>query len=878
MDANPRKLYEFLHGGNQFVIPVFQRKYVWKRENWERLWEDLQTLMERGETLHFMGSIVSAPYHAEPGEPPQFLVIDGQQRMITLVALLSAIRDEAKAAGEHLLARQIQTEYLIHQYSEGDLRYKVFPRLRDRAAFFALVDEAPDGADGSGITQAYRYFRDQVASRSVEDRSATLRSLFSTTTQQLAFVSITLDSEQNPWTIFETLNARGVDLKQSDLIRNQVFMRVPLKQQDAFDEQHWKAFEDQFEADGHYPAIDVADFCRHFLMRQGAYVRPEATYLAFQEDKAVKTLSPDDLTAMLAEYARYYCWLERPKTAPAELQIELDLLKRLDITTTYPLMLHLLKLYADQVISAADLNRCTRALESWYIRRAIVGWSAGAYNRTLPAAIPDLAQDDVVGSLARYLAKRGWPNDEEFAKALPENPIYRYWRKITRVVLLALEAPHEHRETVDVGAQLDAGTITIEHVLPQTIKDDEHGGPWIAALGDGWQDKHAKWLHTLGNLTLTGYNGPLSNHGYEDKCTTYADSHLGLNEWFAGAPCWDVEAIRRRGEALTTKVAEFWGPPGSFDETAGGTQAEDLDDAPALGGPELRALYDDFWKGYVEFQAQNPRGLEIGDAASHWYKRISTPLAWTALYVVARANQRELAVQAYANSIGSVSAFNLLHHHRSKIESEVGPNILWSVRPGTRVRTLDVVRRFELTDRPSWTAAYGWLNTTVHALEAALSPLLGRNAQPQESRTWSEADFFAALSESCPTATAGARRLIEWAQDAGCEIQWDRRGRSAYVNVRVSSAGGPKTLLRLYADNAVAFTMNYLADTASFASDEARTEFRDRLNLADLLEIDPITGEPWIPLSLLSEPDTRAGVLEALTWAVGRVRDELIDD
>ena len=172
MDANPRKLYEFLHAGNQFVIPVFQRKYVWKKKNWERLWEDLQALSEAAEKLHFMGSIVSVPYHSEPGEPPQFLVIDGQQRMITLVTLLAAIRDEAKAAGDDLLARQIQTDYLIHQYAEGDLRYKVFPRLRDRGAFFALVDEAPDGADGSGITEAYRYFRDQIAASGAEGRAA----------------------------------------------------------------------------------------------------------------------------------------------------------------------------------------------------------------------------------------------------------------------------------------------------------------------------------------------------------------------------------------------------------------------------------------------------------------------------------------------------------------------------------------------------------------------------------------------------------------------------------------------------------------------------------------------------------------------------------
>lgn len=878
MEANPRKLYEFLHAGNQFVIPVFQRKYVWKKKNWERLWDDLQALSEAPQKVHFMGSFVSVPYKTEPGVPPQFLVIDGQQRMITLVTLLAAIRDEAKAAGDENLSKQIQTDYLIHQYLQGDLRYKVFPRLRDRGAFFALVDEMPDGNDGSGITEAYRFFRERMAECRPEDRPIYLRALFAAATQQLAFVSITLDSEQNPWAIFETLNASGVPLKQSDLIRNHVFMHVPLREQDEFDERHWKAFEDQFEATDTVRAIEVADFCRHFLMRTGEYVRPEATYLAFQEDEAVKSLSPEELTRLLAEYARYYCWLERPHTAPDKvLQIELDLLKRLDITTTYPLMLHLLKLYADGVLTPEAVARCTRALESWYIRRAIIGWSTGGYNRTLPAAIPELEEGDVLGSLARYLAKRGWPDDEDFIKALPEYPIYRYWIKVTRVMLLALEAPDSHKETVEVGALLDKGTISIEHVLPQTVKDDDYGREWMTMLGDDWQADHVKWLHTLGNLTLTGYNTKLSNHGYDWKCEEFKKSHIELNRWFLERPVWDAGAIRKRGEVLTTQIAELWEPAGGFDATAGATTAEDLDDAPPLEGAALQTLYRDFWDGYEgHLRAAGSYELEHMTASS-WYKRVKSELAWVAIYVIARANSRELVVQAYGGSASSPSVFGLLRRHHKVIEDSLGPALTWTAVEDGRRRSIDVTRRFEIDDTASWEDGYKWLDQTIENTHRALTPLLGRNLPGGESRVWNEADYFAQLSASCPAAAAGARRVVEWASDAGCDVRWGRRGKYAYVNVFVPCEPGPKLMLRLYGDNAIAVTMNYLKSTSAFASDEARTELRDRLNRAELLALDVIDGEPWFPITMLCESDTRAGFLDALAWVVekagGTVRE-----
>ena len=161
-----------------------------------------------------------------------------------------------------------------------------------------------------------------------------------------------------------------------------------------------------------------------------------------------------------------------------------------------------------------------------------------------------------------------------------------------------------------------------------------------------------------------------------------------------------------------------------------------------------------------------------------------------------------------------------------------------------------------------------WLDRTLESMHQALAPLLGLSLPSGETQVWDEASYFAELSASCPAAASGARRVVEWAAGAGCDVRWGRRGKYAYVNVFVPSESGPKLMLRLYRDNAIAVTMNYLKGAAAFASDEARMELRDRLNRAELLRFDVIDGEPWFPITMLCESDTRAGFLDALAWVV----------
>lgn len=331
MQVSERKLKDLLHTGDQFVIPVFQREYVWRERDWERLWDDLSALREAdGPVEHFMGAIVSVPSQDnQPGEMSRYLVIDGQQRLITFGALLCAIRDHAKMYNLDTLGAQIQKSYLIHEFGEGLERYKILPRIRDREQFFNLVDEKTLKGR-SRIGDAYAYFSEKMGDADGETEQF-LRDMLTAVTAQLSLVTITLQPDQNPFAIFASLNATGQKLEEADLIRNFVFMDVPLTQQDAFDNESWTPFESRFLGQGRGSAVDLTDFYRDFLMRNGRYVRKDEVYLGFQRDDAAKEATRQALVAELDRAATRYLWISRPDTAPtASLRLELARIRRLE--------------------------------------------------------------------------------------------------------------------------------------------------------------------------------------------------------------------------------------------------------------------------------------------------------------------------------------------------------------------------------------------------------------------------------------------------------------------------------------------------------------------------------------------------------------------
>ncbi len=519
---------------------------------------DVWALMENGaKPVHFLGPLVCTHPPRLPGNNSAFQLIDGQQRITTLTILLAAIRDVARSRNLVDFAEEVTEDYLLFKRRTGNERYKVLPRLGDREVLTAMIE----GHDLSPFTnsrvfEAWKYFHRHVQHLARKDTRKQLTKLLDVIASRLNLVAVLIDGE-NPYEIFESLNSTGLPLKESDLIRNFVFMAIPLDKQQGFNEQHWKAFEEMFDATETERAVEMTAFYRDYLMRNGRYSKEDATFVDFKSthEEAIKT--PEALVLELKRFARLDLMLRRPRSVKdKELRRALRQVEGMDITTAYPLLLNLLDQFDGGQLSKEDLCGCLRDLVSFVLRRSICGETTRTYGKWFVEAITLVRNSPRADLQACWLGRR-WPDDAAVAERLASFELYRRESIKTRVILEALEESFGHRERVDLS------TLTIEHVMPQTITNNQNGRAWKEMLGTDWEKQQARLLHTLGNLTLTGYNTELSNSPFATKQVELTKSHLDLNLHFKGLAKWDAAAIEARRVILTEKVLGEWPRPTS---------------------------------------------------------------------------------------------------------------------------------------------------------------------------------------------------------------------------------------------------------------------------------------------------------------------------
>jgi hypothetical protein len=593
MDARPKTVTEILQTGtDQYLIPFFQRHYKWTKKEWERLWLDSVRLLEfPDKDRHFLGSMVCTPHCHVPGEPNAYQLIDGQQRITTLTILLTALKNKAGELEMDQLVEQIHEGFLVHKWEKGTRHYRVVPRTGDREVLFGVIDGKPPKTTGTNrIKNALRYFRQATDEflATQDDQQTALRNLFSLVTSRLSMVVITIDDE-NPYEIFWSLNGKGLPLRQSDLIRNFVFMQVPLEEQEEFNRSHWDRLENLLgETDSGASTIDATRFYRNFLMRNGVYIRKENTFLEFQNQYGLHNATPTSITDELIRFAEIFRRVLDPAAGEDDqLTTTLSRLRRLDQATCHPLVMNLIARCGAGETSPESVLACLNDLQSFILRRSICSESTRGYGRLFVEAITKLESDPEANLKEFFLAKQ-WPDDAAFVPSLVSFDLYRRERKMAALVLTTLEKSYGSKEAVDLGKG-----ITIEHVMPQTITSGTDAASWQDALGPDWNDQHKKHIDTIGNLTLTGYNSELSNSSFEKKRTLFNEGNLLLNRYFKDLPVWDSEAIEARGQQLALKVAATWPRP------AGKPYV------PAqVVSPKEKLLLAEFWSQFLDLRSE----------------------------------------------------------------------------------------------------------------------------------------------------------------------------------------------------------------------------------------------------------------------------------
>lgn len=735
MDARAKMVRDILRASDQYLVPFFQRHYAWTQKHWERLYNDIMVLQEDDlRTQHFLGPLVCTPFKPIPGEVTPYQLIDGQQRLSTIMVILAALRDLSNEKGHKELADEIAEDYLVHKRQKGLSRYKVLPRLGDREAFFAVV-EGGDAEQFSsfGIVEAWRYFRDKISGYILDASEKKLRNLFLTVTARLSLVVITIDGE-NPYEIFESLNSTGLPLEQSDLIRNYVFMQVPLDAQETFHVSCWQPFEKMFDGLEEYPPLSQTDFYRSYLMRKGKYSKDKDTFLDFKLQNKERNLKPIDAVNELKIFAQFEIWLRRPEVCPNRLLAQsLSRIAMLDVTTAHPLLLCLLERFKNGILNEKDLLDCLKDLESFVLRRTICGESTRPYGKWFTEAIRSI-QAQPQADLSIYWLQRGWPDDATFLSRLQDFALYRRETRKCRLILELLEESYGHREKVQLN------NLEIEHVMPQTLGSGKRGHEWKEALGESWEDVHEKWLHTLGNLTLSGYNQPLGNKSFKEKKEELIKSKLGLNAYFSGVKGWNETEIQKRGCLLAEQVAKVWPRPAQGPQYVP-TGETDMDE---LGAKERSDLRLDYWSTFLKVVAERNFLSGLSQPTRHGYLMLRTGWDDAGLFVYMSRWSNEIGVYLRFNKKKAKETLKKIEEKKNEINVQFGGQLCWNDdAKGEKSYITLTLRGVEPMNCAQWVDQHKWLAEKLEVFYKYFGPMVKKSApKPEESRKIYGREFY----------------------------------------------------------------------------------------------------------------------------------------
>ncbi|WP_044413356.1 DUF262 domain-containing protein [Thiomicrospira microaerophila] len=558
MKANETKIEDFLSSNKtQFVIPVYQRNYDWNTQQCKQLLDDILQVGSRSDmNVHFIGSIVYVHDDVYTSSKiKELTIIDGQQRLTTLTLIYVALYRLAMELDNHQLVDEINETYLINKYVSDSEKLKLKPTDNNERALQYLLrsDEGEEFNEYSKLIDNFQYFRTRINEHNMEFVQRGLA--------KLMFVEISLDREKDdPQRIFESLNSTGLELSQSDLIRNYILMGLSRNDQQLIYQNYWEIIE-ALAKDEVDNVSRVSDFIRDFLTLENKKIPNKGkVYQEFKDKFPTSTL--DNLKATLSslkQLAKHYNKLINPKNeTDKDIQIQLGYINRLEINVAYPFLMKVYDDYHQKLINKDVFLRVLGVVQSYAWRRFIVGLPTNALNKVFMSLYDKVEPSRYIHSIESALVSKSgsqrFPRDQEVIDAFKFKDVYNIKSK-NRVYLLERLENHNNNEYVQIEGN---PSITIEHIFPQTPDSK-----WRANLDSSEFNKiKENYLHTISNLTLSGNNGKLSNKPFLEKRDLenagYADSRLWLNKYLSSIPRWSLEQVEARFALISNRFLEIW--------------------------------------------------------------------------------------------------------------------------------------------------------------------------------------------------------------------------------------------------------------------------------------------------------------------------------
>ncbi|WP_033758168.1 DUF262 and DUF1524 domain-containing protein [Helicobacter pylori] len=545
MKAGEATLLEFFEQNqtNQFVIPIYQRLYSWGKEQCKQLWDDIIKIGGNDKMNgHFIGSILYVRVDDTHSSP--LLIIDGQQRLTTITLLFIALRNHLS---DEVKCKEMES-YLINSDKDGDKKFRLILSESDKDTLLFLIDKdrRKPSEPSLKIMENFKLFEKWIS-----ENTDKLETIFKGL-EKLMIVWIALKKgKDDPQLIFESMNSKGIELTQTDLIRNYIVMETEVKKQEDFYNQYWRAMEENFKQSEKL----FNRFVRHYLtIKTREIPNINKVYEAFKDYRQKKGIEIEDLLKDLQKYCGYFCRIVFKKEADKDLKKALSFLVDLEMDVIYPLLLELYSDYRDGVLSEQDFTSIIYLTESYICRRAVCGLGTNSLNKVFPFVTKKINKDQYLESIKVHFGylteKQRFPNNDEFKEHFITIDFYHFQKR---------EYFLERLENFDTKEPVDTQKCNTEHIMPQTLNLE-----WERDLGENFEAIHEKYLHTIGNLTLTGYNSEYSNKPFKEKRDMengFKQSPLRLNQSLKDLEVFGEKEIEKRANNLADWALKIWTYP-----------------------------------------------------------------------------------------------------------------------------------------------------------------------------------------------------------------------------------------------------------------------------------------------------------------------------
>lgn len=554
MDSGKIRLLEFIGSSKRtFNIPVYQRNYDWKVQQCKRLFIDIENIAKtNNEVEHFLGTIVFVVDKSLPNFT-EYILIDGQQRITSITLIIKALYD---AIEDSNLKEDILETYLINKRAPEKLRLKLKSIDSDRNAYERIIENEEIDQD-SNITKNYDLFKQMIAESVIHPKDL----YYALNFIDIVYISLEKGKKsENPQMIFESLNSTGLSLTQADLIRNFLLMNHSYEKQSRLYKDYWLKIEKMLTN------ARISDFVRDYLtMKTGKIPVKNNVYDVFKEYvRDHNGIDEEGVLEDLLIYAKYYSWFLLCESPHSSINNYLQQIQQLKSTVIYPTLLYIFEdCFEHHVFKVEELEGILKVFISYLYRRIICEYATNALSKAF-AVFPkemekssrELYIDKVLEVLSEKSGTTIFPRDDEFRASFISKNLYA--TKIDTYTLYQLEI-NKNKEVVRLN-----NDITIEHIMPQTLTPI-----WRRDLGKRYDEIHMEYKHTIGNLTLTAYNGNLSNKSFNDKKEILANSNISIGRNISSYGEWNQISINDRANKLFDIASEIWSLPEEYNFPVG---------------------------------------------------------------------------------------------------------------------------------------------------------------------------------------------------------------------------------------------------------------------------------------------------------------------